>query len=84
MRRPLLRVLFFLGCAAMLVYGIWYEGHAVYPLNQEQAAAEGPRRISGAGFVEGATVDAYMRKEGQVYDVYSLSNAPVREKDCKT
>ncbi|MGE5609518.1 MAG: hypothetical protein ACM359_09715 [Bacillota bacterium] len=84
MRRPLLRVLFLLLCALLLIYGLRWEQHEVLPLAKDPAQPLGLQHITGPGFVQGATVDAYMRKDGQLYDVYSLSNGPLSEKDCKT
>jgi len=73
------RVLFLTACAVLLGYGMSMERHRMRKLDDPQMQI-----LSGPQFVQGATVDSYMLKDGGLYDAYSLSKATANEKDCKT
>ena len=65
--------------AVLLGWGLYKESHSVAPLSH------GPTtRISGPKFIEGTTTDAFMRKNGQMFDIFSLSPLEASERDCKT
>lgn len=73
------RLLFAGGCLLLLTYGLVMERHTVRSLRDESE-----KQITGPAFVEGATVDGYLRREDWLYDVYSLSPLEASQKDCKT
>lgn len=77
MRR--LRALFLLVVFGWLVYGLVAEQHKVYRLDREESAP-----IRGYDFVNGATTDSYMLKDGKLYNTASLSPEGAQAKDCKT
>jgi hypothetical protein len=64
---------------AVLGYGLLREKHWVRSLAEDRT--EG---LSGPAFAAGATYDGYLRRDGQLYDVYSLQPRVAQEKDCKT
>lgn len=68
-----------LAVAALGGYGLIGERHAIYPMREGEA-----QRIRGHRFVEGTTVDSYIRRNGRLYDIYTLSQIESTEKDCKT
>lgn len=76
---PVLRLIFLLTCLALVGYGVRYERHAVQRFGEDEAAP-----LSGPGFVSGATVDSYLLRDSQLFDVYSLSKATAGIKDCAT
>ncbi len=46
--------------------------------------ADGTVVIDGLGFIEGATTDAYILRDGRLLDAYSLKPPFAQVKDCKT
>ena len=73
------RCLFLVGCVGLLAYGVRWERHPIHSLGDGAA-----KPISGPAFVQGATVDNYMRQDSRLYDIYSLSKVSAGQKDCKT
>lgn len=72
----------FLGIGvALLAIGLSIERHEVHSLNDDGSA---PLELTGPRFVEGATTDTYMRRNGKLFDIYSLSPLEASERDCKT
>jgi hypothetical protein len=78
MRMPS-KLLFLTGSLALLAYGLAFERHEIRSL-----ADDSPQRITGPAFLQGATVDEYVRRNGRLYNVYSLSPLETNIKDCKT
>lgn len=74
-----LRLMLILAVAALAGYGLLRERHEIHPMREGEA-----RSIAGYGFVEGATVDSYIRRDGRLFDIYTLSQIEATEKDCKT
>ncbi|MCY2952177.1 MAG: hypothetical protein NTU53_09400 [Planctomycetota bacterium] len=79
MNKTIYRVIFLVICILLLGYGLAFERHRVRALDTDQT-----QTLSGPVFIQGATVDSFMLKDGQVFDVYSLSKTMANEKDCKT
>ena len=75
----LFRVLLILVVAILGSYGLFRERHEIHPMREGD-----PKRIAGLRFVEGATVDSYIRRDGRLFDIYTLSQIEATEKDCKT
>jgi hypothetical protein len=73
------RILLVLAALALLAWGLLWESHQVRSLD---GSAE--RAVSGPGFTEGATYDAFVRRDGRLYDVLSLQPEAAQSKDCKT
>jgi len=70
-----LRLLFLLGCAALLVSALSFEKHEIGSLTEKGVKAESRKEtitVSGLGFTEAATVDGFLVDEGMLYDIYSL------------
>lgn len=67
-------------CVLLLAYGIFAERHRITPFSEGEAAKD----IGGPAFTEGCTYDAFLAKEGKLYDIYSLEPGRAGEKDCKT
>lgn len=79
MNKTIARLTFLLICLALLAYAIFVERHPVRSLDSDHT-----QYLKGPEFVQGATVDSYMLKDGQIFDIYSLSKSTANEKDCKT
>ncbi len=79
MKTRIARVSFFIIAAGLLIYGIFLERHQVRSLSDDSAKA-----ITGPGFTQAAITDDFMRRQENLYDVYSLSKSTATEKDCKT
>ena len=74
----LLRMAFVVACAALLAASLRFESHEVSPLAEkgkaaDERSAEAVDRLDGLAFTEAATVDGFLRTEGRLYDVYSLT-----------
>jgi hypothetical protein len=63
-----------------LVYGVLGERRELRPLRDAAASQE----IDALAFVEGMTQDAYILRDGALYDAYSLVPEFAQVKDCKT
>lgn len=75
----LVRLMFLIGCVALLGYGLMRERHEIRSLGDGE-----PRQLTGPQFVEGTTTDDFMLMEGRLYDVRSLVPYSASIKDCKT
>ena len=74
-----IRLLFLAACLILLALALRYERHTVH-----RFAEPDPQNLTGPAFVNGATVDSYLLRESQLFDVYSLSKATAGIKDCAT
>ncbi len=79
MNKTIARLTFLVICLALLAYGIFIERHPVRSLDSDHT-----QNLKGPEFVQAATVDSFLLKDGQVFDIYSLSKSTANEKDCKT
>lgn len=73
-----LRIAFVLAIAVMLAASLRLESHAVAPLSEKGKPAEArspdaAQQLDGLAFTEAATVDGFLRTEGCLYDIYSLT-----------
>ncbi len=73
------RLLLVAACMGVLAYGIFFEHHVVASLTTGESES-----IAGPAFVEGSSYDGYVRRDGRLYDAYSLQPEAVSVKDCKT
>ena len=73
------RLLFLAAALGLLAYGLFRELHPVRKLD----GAELPP-VRGGAFVAGATYEAFVRKDGALYDANSLEPGSANVKDCKT
>jgi hypothetical protein len=73
------RVLLVLAIAALVGHGLLRERYEIHPMREGDS-----RLIRGYDFVEGASYDSYIRRDGLLFDIYSLSQIESTEKDCKT
>ena len=74
----LLRIAFVIACAALLVASLRLESHEVRSLTEmgtalEKRSADVVEHLDGLAFTEAATVDGFLRSEGRLYDIYSLT-----------
>ena len=74
-----LRIAFLLAALAILAAGLFRNSHKVSSL-----AGGPPQSVSGPAFTEGTTYDAFVRKDGRVYDAQSLVPEAAQEKECST
>ena len=75
----LLRLSFLLAALTVLAWGAFRELHRVWKLDSDNSVA-----VYGPGFTEGATYEAFMLKDGRLYDAYGLAPESASIKDCKT
>jgi hypothetical protein len=73
------RLVLLLAALGLLAWGLAVESHRVLALD---GASE--RRVTGRDFTEGTTYDAFLRKDGRLYEVRSLQPEAAQSKDCKT
>ncbi len=76
------KIIFFLGLTlAMLCLALFLGGRKVYSMVPDSPA----EKVYGeAEYTEGASFDAFLLKDGKLYDVYSLTPELLRQKDCPT
>jgi hypothetical protein len=79
MKIKLVRVLFLAAALMLLAWGVFRELHRVWKLDSPNSTA-----VDGPGFTEGATYEAFMLKDGRLYDAYGLAPESASIKDCKT
>jgi hypothetical protein len=75
----LLRVAFLAGALVLLAWGVFRELHQVWKLDSDNSTA-----VGGPGFTEGATYEAFMLRDGRLYDAKGLAPESANIKDCKT
>ncbi len=76
------KVIYFLGLTlAMLCLALFLGGRKVYSMVPDSSS----EKVYGeAEYTEGASFDAFLLKDGKLYDVYSLTPEILRQKDCPT
>jgi hypothetical protein len=74
-----IRILALILALALVAYGLFVERHQIHALTKDETTT-----IGGPAFIEGASVDGYLRRDGKLFDVYSLAPDQVELKDCKT
>jgi hypothetical protein len=79
--RLVLRYAILLLAAGGLVYGLGLEKREVMKVSAEPKVE---REVDGLGFIEDATVDGYILRDGQLADLYSLKPPFAQVKDCAT
>ena len=72
-------LIFLLVCLSLLTVGMLRERHRVGSF--KAVAATG---VAGPEFVDGATWEKFVVKEGRLYDTTTLVPGKAQEKDCKT
>lgn len=73
------KLAFLIVCLLLLAYGLVLEHHEV------RSFRDGPaEQVKGPAFVEGVTVDSFLRRDEWLYNIYSLSPLEASQKDCKT
>ncbi len=77
--KTILRAVFLGVSVLLLAVSAVREKHEIHPLTSGPSTTH-----SGAQFIAGATVDTYMLRDGQLVDVFSLSDNVLGLKDCKT
>jgi hypothetical protein len=73
------RAAFLIFCGCLLLLGLYSEHHTI---NRLDRAAPGD--FNGLSFIQGATVDKFLLKDGLLFAVDSLSPEGNQAKDCKT
>lgn len=63
----------------LLAYAWLRESHQVRSLTGLEE-----RRFTGGEFIEAASYDGLMNRDGQLFDTSSLTPKVLQEKDCKT
>lgn len=63
----------------LLAYGLMGERHQVESLTGGAAST-----VTGGGFIDAATWEGFMRRDGRIFAVGSLAPDAVQAKDCKT
>jgi hypothetical protein len=75
------RFILLLACLIVLLAAIFAEKHRVFPLTPGDKRV---KIIDGLKYTETASVDGLMRKDGNIYDIYSLTPEVLQQKDCPT
>ncbi|GEM_PF-2631566 len=68
-------------CLIALIFAIFAEKHisfSMMPGNTE------PKRLNALEYTEAASFDGLMRKDGNLYDIFSLTPEVLQQKDCPT
>ena len=77
--KSLFRLLALAFVLVLLIFGAFHESHRV------RSFSTGETRVrSGRDFVAAATNDGLVRREGVLYDAYSVVPGMAEAKDCKT
>ena len=79
MSKKLLRAGFLIAALAVLFWGAFQELHRVWKLDNPVS-----KPVDARGFIEGATYEAFMLKDGRLHDAYGLAPESASIKDCKT
>lgn len=80
MENKLIRIIFAICCLILLIYAYMNETHKVYSLGDPDEVTD----YNAETFTETTTFDGLMRKDGKLYDIYSLTPGILQEKDCAT
>jgi hypothetical protein len=78
-RNKLLRAGFLIAALGLLFWGAFQEFHRVWRLEHPSS-----KPVDACGFIEGATYEAFMLKDGRLHDAYGLAPESASVKDCKT
>ena len=70
-----------LACLILLLSALLAEKHRVFSLTPGNTQI---KIIGGLEYTETASVDGLMRKDGNIYDIYSLTPEVLQQKDCPT
>ena len=68
-------------CIIVLLTALFTEKHRVLSLSPGNTQI---KVIGGLEYTETASVDGLMRKDGNIYDIYSLTPEVLQQKDCPT
>lgn len=68
-------------CLLILLTALLAEKHKVLSLTPGDKQV---KVIGGLEYTETASVDGLMRKDGNIYDIYSLTPEVLQQKDCPT
>jgi len=79
--RKYLKIILLAVCVAAIAAAIFAERHTVLSLVPGKTES---KQLSGPEYTETASVDGLMRKDGNVYDIYSLTPEVLQQKDCPT
>ncbi|HOX08234.1 MAG TPA: hypothetical protein PK280_17705 [Planctomycetota bacterium] len=80
MRDRLLRLLFLALSLSLLAWGAFRELHRVWKLDAPASSTA----VNGPDFTAGATYEAFMLRDGRLYDARGLAPESASIKDCKT
>ena len=76
-----IKFILLLACLLVLLTALLAEKHNVLSLNPVNNQI---KIIDGLKYTETASVDGLMRKDGNIYDIYSLTPEVLQQKDCPT
>ncbi|HCE45875.1 MAG TPA: hypothetical protein DET40_20205 [Lentisphaeria bacterium] len=75
------KIILLAACLIVLLSAIFAERHRVFSLVPGKTEAV---QMNGLEYTETAAVDGLMRKDGNIYDIYSLTPEVLQQKDCPT
>ena len=76
-----IKFILLLACLLVLLTALLAEKHKVLSLSPGNMQI---KIIDGLKYTETASVDGFMRKDGNIYDIYSLTPEVLQQKDCPT
>jgi len=76
----IVRIVFLAFILALLAYAFLKETHEIHSLSDDASV----KKESGREFTETASYDGVIKKDGKLYDLYSLTPERLQEKDCST
>ncbi len=76
-----IKIILLVACLLVLLAAIFAERHKVLSLVPGKPDA---RQLNGLEFTETASYDGLTRKDGNIYDIYSLTPEVLQQKDCPT
>ncbi|MFA6290488.1 MAG: hypothetical protein WC637_01830 [Victivallales bacterium] len=76
-----IKLILLIACLILLLSALLAEKHRVVSLTPGN---EQIRIVDGLEYTEAASVDGLMRKDGNIYDIYSLTPEVLQQKDCPT
>ena len=80
MRGKIIRILMAVLVLGLLAYAFSRESHTIHSLSEPSRST----RVDGVQFTEIATYDGLMLKDGELYDIHSLTPEILQVKDCAT
>lgn len=79
--RKHIKLILLAACLLLLLSALLAEKHKVLSLTPGDKQV---KVIGGLEYTETASVDGLMRKDGNIYDIYSLTPEVLQQKDCPT